>query len=464
MSTAGGYPYGLGGVAVGPGGEVFGVLLQVDTPPGRLERALWGRVADSIELLSVSLDVDSQEAMAAAGISFEPPVGAHFVGPVEAGLPRVRMMGGQGPDAWYLDLWRVPLVGQRSPALLVGDQALATLQEIRLPEPVEALRLGGREGARVSVSVLGSGEPTYHVLAVRTDARTALLMIGRHEPAAGESLRDLCRSIAETATVDSIDGLVNVEGAIHEGRRLIREITEAGMTAALRRREGRTTRFGVRAPMLDLGVWTEACRRQQQNGENWWNLVTRWTYDPAWLEGDAIVVTEEWRLAEGGVGYRYVFRRDEGRRMVLRQTEVRSETGREVERVVDTLRGTRKDTVQVDDTFACGPVSMMVASRLAREPQPRPAILTGIDTFTAGAPCSVMMPLGRTPLPGSAPNETGWTVRVMADYDPSGLLVYFDDEGTLVATSYEGRQWRERLDEQPVEADETPEDTGAVRR
>jgi len=461
--SEGDYPFFLGSATVAPAGEAFGVLLQSEAPPGKTEQAVLDLVAASLELLSVSLDADPDKLMAAAGISFEPPSGVRFAGPVDPGVPRLRMMGGEREEAWYLELNRVPLVGKRTPAALVEDRALSAQEESRLSTPVEVFQTADREVARVSVAVYPDQPPALYVMAVRADPHTALLMVGRYESRADKTLRDLCQSLAGTAKVVSFDELVDVESALNSGRRMIQEVTSEGMSAVFRERAGKKYRFRVAAPMFRLGTSIESWRLMRDNGQTWWDITDTWTFRPAWLERDAIVRVEEYRLADDGIRYRYSLRRDDGGRTTIRKSEVRIDDLKVVRQEVGTPRGTRTDVIEVDDTFACNPVLMEAAARLSRAPKAESVIMSGIDTFTTGTACFVMTPIGRTTLPHSDLKDSGWTVRLTADYHPSPVLLYFDDQGSLVGTSHDGLQWRERLSEPPESEEEADGPTRSRR-
>ncbi len=438
--------------AIGPGGEVVGVVLQTNARPGAGDRKLLEDVCASVALEGVSLDLDPSQAMTAAGISFDPPEGVRFIGPADPGVPRLRMMGGVGAEAWYLDVYRVPVAGRRTVAALVGDQAMSATMKVRLPEPVESLELKGRAAARIDLAFWG-GEATTHTLGVQTDPHTAVLMLGRHEPAAADSLRKLCEEIAGQAKVESYDGFVDVSAAIEVGRRLIRETREEGLSTFLRRREGKDLRFRYGAPALDLGKFTESCRRVSQGGKTSWELTSEGGLRLPGMNRQAIAVEERWQLAEDGVAYAYDLRRSERGELAMQQAERCEPEGQQVQRVVKMIRGERRETIGVDDTFASGPLVLQVAARLARDSNAKAAIVSQIDSFTAGTACQVIRPIGKTAPPGSLLKDPAWTVQVMADYDPRPMLLYFDEQGDLLASSWDGQEWRERVEE-PIEADE----------
>ena len=179
------------------------------------------------------------------------------------------------------------------------------------------------------------------------------------------------------------------------------------------------------------------------------------------MRSDGIVAVEEWHLAEGGVEYRYDFLQTELGTQTIGQTQRCGPTGQQVLRAVEATGTGRQDTIAVDETFASEALAMLVAARIATDPNPRPVIVSQIDAFTTGTAYQVMKPLGKTAPPGSVLKDPAWTVRVTLDYSPEPLLLYFDEQGDLLAASLDGQRWRERIDE-PIEADE--ESRGPAKR
>lgn len=453
-------PFCLGRAAVGPGGELVGVVLQADEPPRRADETLVEQVAQSMELPGISLNADAQDSMAAAGISFETPGGVRFIGPVDPEVPRLRLMSDQAGRAWYLDVYRVPLIGRRKVADLVEDRAMSIVQEVRLREPVESFDAAGREAARVHLAIVSGQEPTVHLLAVKTDEHTALLMVGRFKAEAGGEVRKACESIAATARVNSYDELVDLGSAAETARMMIQDCRKAGISSLVGRHERKRRRFEVKAPGISLGSWAESCRRSSEQNDLPWELTGRWVYQPKWLGHDRLVVSEGWRLAENGVRYNYALERTDGGRITIQQTEESDAEGRRATRIVNTSEGSRTENIELDETFACGPLLTEVCARIANGADPKPLIVSIIETFTAGAAYCVVKPIGRTSLPGSSLRSAASTVRLMVDYDPEPVLMFFDDDGELLAVSFDGRQWRERV-ELPAETEESP---GAERR
>jgi hypothetical protein len=116
--------YCLGRMAIGPSGEAVGLFLQTPIPT-RIDNELLDHVGAELELVNLLFEDDPSASMKAAGIRFEVPVGARFVAPRDENVPRVRMMGGAGSAAWYLDVYRVPLLGGRTPKALIKDHLAA---------------------------------------------------------------------------------------------------------------------------------------------------------------------------------------------------------------------------------------------------------------------------------------------------------------------------------------------------
>jgi hypothetical protein len=433
-----------------------GGTLQTRRQPGFRDRQMLDQVAGSVELLDVAVGVDKDKAMAAAGIQFDPPAGALFVGPGDPAVPRVRLMGGQAGTAWYLDVYRVPLIGQRTCSALVQDHALSVLEEVRLREQVESVRVGSRETAWIALSVLAGQGPTVQLLASRTDERTALFMIARHEPEAQPIVRSLCRAIAEGAKVASYGELMDIDRAQDAGRRCLQQIAKDGLNADFGGLVGKVERFVGRSPGVGLGVETRTCEHQVGAEGDRWQLTSTWKYKSPGPPPRTVESIERYRLAGDGLAYTYTFRRLRDGQPRLICEEDRGAGSSRLTRSVATVAGKREETIETDETFTCEPVAMRVAARMLREPQPAPTILSTTETYARGAVYWVMTVVGRTRLPGGPLRESALAVRIQRDYDPAPIIVYFDDKGVLKASSYDGVQWSEPLAEETEEIPAAP--------
>jgi len=190
-------PFGLGRAALGPGGELVGLILHLAQPPGTGDERLLNKISRHMDLIGGSFAADPQAVMIAAGIRFKPPEDARFTANADPSLPRVRMTGGQGWSCWFLEVRRVPLVASRTPESLVEDYALSVLRQPDLPRPVQTTQLAGAQVAYLSLSVPPRSAPSLCVLCAKMGEQ-ALLMIGRHEREAGRALQDVCQSILAT--------------------------------------------------------------------------------------------------------------------------------------------------------------------------------------------------------------------------------------------------------------------------
>jgi hypothetical protein len=432
-------------VAVGPGGEIVGLALEASRPLGNADRRLLDQVAESVELLDVPLNVEAAKAMSAAGIRFQPPQDARFTGVPDPSVPRVRMMGGQGKGVWYLDVYRVPLIGPRTPAALVQDHALAAAQEVRLREPVESVRVGQRETAWARVSVVTGQKPSVFIQASRVDEQTGLLMLARYESEAEALVRNLCRSIAADAQVSPYAELVDTAQALDAGRRHLREIARDGLGKRLSRVAGKVERFTLMAPALVLGEETDTCRHAMDGDVDKWDLTSKYDYKIPGSEAVAISSVEEYQISNDGVEYQYSHSESLGRQTQLRCSESRQRGASRVERQVQTVHGNREETIEVDDTYCCDPVLMDLGARMSRDPHAGPAVVSTTETYARGVVYCVLTSIGRARMPGGPLRESARAVRIQRDYDPAPILVYYDDAGVDLGLSFDGLQWSESM-------------------
>jgi hypothetical protein len=353
-------PYCLVRIAVGPGGETVGVVLQSGRVPTRADERLLDRVCLGLEMTDLSFVEDAQAAMSAAGIRFDPPAGAELVANSDPSLALVRMMGGEGVDAWYLDIYRVPLIGERTAEGLVEDRVLFALQQARLPGAVEIAEVGDRRAARLHFSPLDNRKPTVCVMAAGTDEGTALLLVGRHELDAQQMLMKICAMIVETAEVSPYDELIDTAAAVQTGKRGLASMTAQGLDLLFGPVAGQERVYQIASPGMTLGREVRICRRDHEEDEDQWQIAARWDYR---VLGAAVQeVFETWSISASGAEHTLQSRRDVNGRTEMDYDERRQAGSDRVERNLGVVTGSkviRRDLdVVVDETYSCEPVML----------------------------------------------------------------------------------------------------------
>ncbi len=437
--------YCLGRAAIGPGGEIVGLILHLPRPPRRDDEYLLDEVSQRMDLISASLADDPRALMMAAGITFEPPPEARFVANANKSLPRIRMMGGQGLTCWFLDVHRVPLIGERSPAALVEDHVLAVLQDARLPGPIETTEIGKRQVARIHFSVPLSPDPSVYVLAARTDDHTGLLLVGRHEVDAAPILLNLCRSIVASASVAPYGELIDITRAQETARKWLSQIADEGLARAWGPLDGGELVYTIRSPAIALGREVRTYRKRPEHGTDWWSIVSKWEF--AFPQGVSRDSAEKWLIRDDGAKHAGSFQRNVGGQPETTYAEQRLDRIEQVDRELHVVSGgeviSRDGGVSVDDTFACEPVLIRAGAHVARDPQRSPAVFSITETYTRTTSYWLLVPIGPAELPGPRSGESAPAVLLQRDYDPSPIILYYDQADRPLAVRFGNGQWSE---------------------
>jgi hypothetical protein len=126
--------------------------------------------------------------------------------------------------------------------------------------------------------------------------------------------------------------------------------------------------------------------------------------------------------------------------------EARASRGNEVlcELSLEGEDGPHTWQVQVDDNYACEPVLLAAAGRVARQPERGAAIFSGTEPFVREASYWIATPLGKARLPDPKSQETAWAVRLQQDYDPAPVTLYYDASDMPLAMAFDNVIWEER--------------------
>jgi hypothetical protein len=450
----------LGRSAIGPAGQMVTVLLLVPDRIQRADRQLVEQISSHIQLLDAQPVPDPAVAMETAGIHFRPPAGTRFVshegpdapvrgqdavltggrGGDDAPTGVLRMIGGHGRSTWFLQVYRVPLIGPRAPADLVADHALNALQRADLRQTVDISTVKGREVAHLAIDAGDGTEPWIQIWCVRVDDDDALLLVGRHEPDAGSALLATCRAVAGGARFDEA-GEVRFDVAAAEERALnLLDEVRTGALAAWSGPEGRSQAYRLASPALTVGREVRTLEPRTEDGPLYWGIDVHVRLD---LATPRIDLRESWRIRSDGEEHQYTFTRSVSHRVEIRYREQRDAGLTQVAREL-TVAGTRSATsTPIGPLYAPEQVLLHLAGRIANDPEARPAVFEATDPFSSGSHYWLITPIGEAPLPGEDADRMAPAARLQRDFAPGPILLYYDRAGNLLAIAMDDGSWRE---------------------
>lgn len=450
-----------------PDGQTLGILLRVPREPWPEDHALLDEISKSLELADQQVSSNPSALMSQAGIHFNPPSDATFIESTTVPplpTPRLRMLGGQGQECWYLDVVRVPLIGQRTHAQIVEDYAITLLQQMELSAPVEEAQADGaktkRPLARTVVNPLPDNQRTPSILiwCVHVAKDTGLLLVGRFEQGARESLSNLCEMIASNAEVTPLLQPEEIDKGRQTARAHLKRLASENLSRHWqdRAREG-GDHFVARGP-----AWTgkqQAIQYKfvdQADGPGLWKLLSYYNFPSPAGRKPVLSEYETWSIADDLSGHEGA-----NRRQTLKEgdyshnyeyTETRIFSSNEIQCTL-AVGGRRPAswTIAVDDRYACEPVMIELAAMVARDPVGQTAIFSTTEPFNRHAPSVLMTSLGQMKLPNPESSESALAVRYIHDYDSSAMTLYFGKKNQLLAVDYDGTIWKERQNdtEQP---------------
>lgn len=465
----------LARVAVAPDGQTVGVLMRLGRQYTGSDETLLDRISRDTHLTQHRIADNAKNWMQQAGIQFEPPSNALFYAEKGRAEQRIRMMASTQP-MWYVDLYRVPLIKDATLHGLVEDAVRATLQQISLEN-----RVGREAETSETVRLVMPIDATDHkrliVQGLPVDDTTAVLMIGRCEKEATTTLERIFDAIAETRQIDPIVSFVSVPDALENGLRCLTNLQRAGLGSVLRAWEGEDMLYHMRTWGLTLGGEEQVYQHFDRDDRTFWsvrsNFVRELTRQSRALSRD------RWSIRDDGMEHKadyevYLQKSARGgvkRERLLRYHETRQAGSDEVEWTYEGTDARYDTTTDLDAHYVCEPMMLMIAARLANEPEPRPAILSTTETFAKNLSYWLLLPTPLDTVREQVPIGD-WdslsivgAVRVIRPHNPSPFTLCFDEEGRLQLWLDEGVWLRLASDEvDNVLPDTVPEEDSEVAR
>lgn len=443
--------YCISRAALAPGGQIIGVALRSIQPLRGGDRRLLDKISAHLAFSGIRVVPDGQELMKAAGIEFSPPDDSRFVDDAP-GFPRIRMMGGSGEEAWFIDVCRLRLGPDRAPQQVVEDHLLTILRQAGLPTEVEIHQSDGREVAATMASVGEQDSTVVAAAGTRTDGETGLLVSGRCGSAMRDRISEWCRSLAAEAKTVAFPGGLDLDAAREHASRLLGRLAGEGFGEPWLRQAGAQLRYTVFVPGMTVGRLHNELERERVDAGTWWR--TRESLALAERRRAAQVASAEtWLVEDGGSGleHQYVQLDASGRPEIT--LEERRENGENViRRTLKVLHGgIRQGTLPIGERFVSEPVLVYLASHLARDPARSAAEFTATEMFARQPVHWLVVPLGEVELPPGGSQRTGWAVRIHRDIAVEPITLFYDDGGSLIARDIDRVVWN-RLDVEAGEA------------
>lgn len=195
----------LGRVTVAPSGDVVGAVLLLTQEPRSADIRLLESICEALVLGDMAFVEHPESLMTAVGITFDPPAGVQFVDTRASEVPHLRLAGGRDDAAWFLEIYRVSVDGPRSLRQLVGQYTGSFLSPGQIESLGEDGRVAGRDVLRIPLAALTPVQMMGFIAAVRIDAGTALMVVGRFGPEGEEELDRVFTAIAGKAKVPDGD-------------------------------------------------------------------------------------------------------------------------------------------------------------------------------------------------------------------------------------------------------------------
>ena len=431
--------YHLGRVAVTPGGQVFGVLIETGRKPGRSDARLLDQVCEHLTVSTETLTSDVPAVMESAGFRFEPPPEVQAVVPGDDDLPHCLITQGTGSNTWYLDIYRVPLIEDRQPGDLLTDYATTALKDPEAPQEIASTRAGERELLSLALTPTDRREVRGFLWAMRTDARTAVHMRGRCEIDGEEGLQRFVRDFATEAEVASYEDQIEIAAARQTGRTILNDLAKEGLDALWSKYLDRAILYEAYSYGMLLG--RESVLYNASESGNGWRVSKQIQFQNWGLQ---IRIDESWTVRDGGAAHdrelTQSLRGSEAFRPIVTTDyrEIRIPGSERVDRHLiarsphHQVRRSVRDQVEIDELYGCEPLLLEAAARMAIDPESRPAIFTTTEPYAAQRVYWILAPAGRAPCPGDPKGEPVNAVRLQFDYDPDPIMLYFDDQGMMV--------------------------------
>jgi len=437
----------LGRACLAPDGQIAGILLTTFRPPTQEDLRLVDNMSASLELADLKTSDDPKALLKQAGMSFPPPPGARFFTSIRdkpLPMPRLRLAGGTGRQCWYLDATRVPLIGGRATADLVQQHALTLLEQTELPKPLQTAKIQNRPVAWLTLTLPAKTSPSLLLWGADIDENTGLLLVGRYEPDGEKALRSAAEAIT-AGIIEPYTSVVDIELAQATARRWLAEIAAEGLAA---RWTGRTSQTAqTRSPGIALRNTMRTYEvKAAKDGFKWWEINV--TALPPRTAGRSTAESQEkWSVRDDAASHEELYQERGFHEAAINYKELRTPGQDQV--LCELTLGDNEPVswkVAVDDTYACEPVLLAAGAKVARDPQGRPAVFSATESFCSKAVYWIMVPLGDRALPEEQDGKTARAVCLVRDFDPWPIVFYYDETGDVVATSFDGVFWQQRVE------------------
>ena len=279
----------------------------------------------------------------------------------------------------------------------------------------------------------------------RSTNRRPCLIIGRHEEEGEAPLRAAAEAIT-AGSIDSISTLLNLPEAQANARRCLQEIATEGLNTFWVDKSVETSQLQV--PLIPTRQEVRTFQATTyRDGSRWWEIKA--AYLPPRLGSRLTVeIQEEWKVRDDGAshGGRYQEKRSSRETMEYRERRLAG-TMEVVCNLIATEAEPASWTVPIDDTYGCEPVLIAAGAKLARDPKARPAVFAATEKYSRLPTRWIIVPLGEWPLPAPESTKTAPAVCLTKDYDPMPIVLYYGQDSSIVAVSYDNIVWQERVAE-----------------
>lgn len=404
--------------AIDPRGRVLGLAVVSTQLSLKSDLTILGQIAEHLRLDNLDMADNTDAAMTGAGITFSLPDDGLLVKNDDPQLGRLLMMSHMPEDAWFLELSRVPLIEERTPAALVLDQAREITGEPWTDQKVAQRQHGDRAGQWATIPLRQESPARILITGVRMDNTTALLMTGRAENP--ERLEAIMNGIAADAQVGGLGDWS--PPAVYLGRSLLTNISGNGLNHYERTEQ---MRYSLHSPRMHLGTYTVQRQSVQQDDGLWWRIAT------VNKLSSGRRVTEQWRIRDDVSTYDYDYESD----TVIYHEQRSADQAVVKRRLVVNQSMTESGEIAVDENFGPEQVLFPALSQVAADPGAGPAIFSTITPLSAGRVYWLAQPLGlKTPQSGGPALHA---VRLQQDYDPAPIIFYFDRQGRLEVVEFD---------------------------
>ena len=437
----------LASAAISPNGQVFGVLLAVPRPPNEADHTLLSEICDHLKLTDVTQADNAQQLMNEIGVTFAPSSDMRFFDPAvtpSAKRHALYLVGGEGEAMWHLKIARVPLIGSRTNVQIVQNNATNTRQLTALEEDINETSINGRPTAQITLA--GDEEQASLLIwCTQIDQHTGLLLLGRHEPSGENALARACQEIAAQAKVTSYTETLNIQRAIQLGRQQLTQLRKDTLTKAWASRAGQTENFVIQSPAMTFKREVRTYQdKVSSDGHHWWTVRVGYIpMTPALIL--PVQIDEQWTIRDDLAGYGRRYQRSIRGQLDVNYSEIRLPEHDDIRcELVADQNEPLKWSIDVDASYGCEPVLLEIAARLAKTRTSQPAFCT-VTEYALRQPCYwIMTAMGEAILPAPGSEQTAQLVRLIRDYDPDPIDLYFDENARLSAINFDNLMWQQR--------------------